>query len=103
MSAVAAATTALGLGTRFVHVDRAAIHVAAVQAIDCRLGCRAVCHFDECETAGLTRVTVGDDVYALHAAVLGECLMQVVLGRAEAEIANKDVSQVVFTFLVSCC
>ena len=96
-----AAAAALGLRTGFVHIDRTAVEVASVQGSDGRLRRRAVCHFDERETTGLTRVTVGDDVYALHGAEVGERLVQVVLGGAEAEIANKYVSQVEFTFLVS--
>jgi len=46
-------------------------------------------HFDECEAARLARVTVGNDIHALHAAVCGESRMEIVLGSLIAEISDK--------------
>jgi hypothetical protein len=48
-------------------------------------------HFDECETAGLAGVTVRNDIYALHTAVLRECGMQVILRSLITEVSDKYV------------
>ena len=93
-AAVTTTAAALGLGTGFVHIDRTAVEVASVQGSNGGFRGRAVGHFDERKAPGLARVAVGHDVDAFHTPEVGERLMQVVLGRAEAEIANKYVSQV---------
>src|SRR5215471_9960965 len=96
-SAAMAATTAesagaaVGLGASFVDVEGAAIEVLAVEGVDGVVGFRVVRHFDECESARLTRIAIPDDVDIVHAAVRLERRTKSVFGGPEAEITDKDI------------
>src|SRR5579883_1070270 len=65
----AAATAALRLGTRFVNVERTAVDVAAVQAVDGSVAFGIHAHFHEREAAGLPCVTIRDDVHTVYRSV----------------------------------
>lgn len=73
----------------------------AVQLSNRVLRRRRFRHLDKCETAGLARVPVCDDVHAFHAAVSGESRMKIVLGSLIAEISDKYVCHSMNSFLVN--
>src|ERR1035438_5030290 len=68
-TAATAAVRAIGLGTRFVDVQRAAIQFAAVDRGDCLLGFAIVRHFHKPKASGLSGVTIGTDVDTVYGAV----------------------------------
>ena len=49
--AATSTATTFGLGTRFVHIQRATIEVSAVQCRDCLIRLSGIAHFDESEPA----------------------------------------------------
>jgi hypothetical protein len=67
------------------------VEIAAIQLSNSSLGCRRFRHFDERKAARLTRVPVGNDVDALHAAVSRESRMKIILGRLKTEVSDKYV------------
>jgi hypothetical protein len=87
----AAAPAAGGLGTRFVHIQRAPVQFGAIQMRDSRLGIFGFRHFDKCEAAGLARFTIRYDVDAFHAAIYGKGAMQLLLRGLITEISDKYV------------
>src|SRR5688500_11696557 len=96
-AATAAVAAAIGLGTRFVDVESAAVEISAVQAVDrgCAFGIHA--HLHESESTRAARITIRDDVYAIHSAVRFEHGTDRIFGRAEGEITHENVCQ--FSFL----
>src|SRR5216684_2565893 len=92
-SAEAAATAAAtrGLRTSFVHVDGPAVHLGSVELRDCVLRVLRLRHFDECKSAGLARVAVGNNIHPLDVSILGKRSMQLILRRLVAEISYEDV------------
>jgi hypothetical protein len=96
VAATAAATTAkavsaLFTSTRFVHVQRAPIQVAAVKAVYCISGFSGIRHFHEGEATGLTGVPVANDTHALHGPILRKGGLKLALSRLIREVSNKDV------------
>jgi hypothetical protein len=90
-SAEAAATATCGFRTSFVDVHGPAVELGAIELRDCRFGLTTVRHFDEPETAGLARVTIGHDAYTLDAAVLGKRCEQLILSRLVTQVPDKDI------------
>src|ERR1017187_8350538 len=68
-TAATAAVRAIGLGTRFVDVQRTAIQFAAVDRGDRLLGLAVVGHFHKPKASGLSGVTIGTDVDTVYGAV----------------------------------
>src|ERR1019366_1974986 len=68
-TAATATAGAIGLGTRFVDVQRAAIQFAAVHRGDCLLGFAIVSHFHKPKASGLSGVAIGTDVDTVYGAV----------------------------------
>jgi hypothetical protein len=86
-----ATAAALGLRPGFVHIEGTAIEFRAVEMSNSCLRSLRIGHFYECETTGLAGVTIRNDIYALHTAVLGECGMQVILRSLITEVSDKYV------------
>jgi hypothetical protein len=93
VAATAASTTAGALGLRpsFVDVDRASTNLRTVQRSDGFFAVFIAGHFNESETAGATRVTIGHDANAIHLPVSFKNLSQFFLAGIEAEVPYKDV------------
>ena len=81
----------LGFGTGFVHVERAASQLGAIEGSDCFITLFGVRHFYETETAGAACVAVGHDADAIHLAVGFEEAAQFFFARIEVEVPNKNV------------
>src|SRR5262249_49123069 len=80
-----------GLGTSFIHVQGAAVHLGAVELRNRGFRLALVGHLDKRETPGLSCVAIRHDVHAIHVPVLGERRMQLILGGLEAQISNEDI------------
>src|SRR5579872_1260069 len=76
--AATTASSALSLGTGFVHVDGASADLGAVQCCDGFLAVLIAGHFDEAETAGAAGVAVGHDTDAIDLTVTFENLPEFV-------------------------
>src|SRR5207302_8996935 len=78
---------ALGALLGFVHAQRPAVHLKAVQGLDraLRLGLR---HVDETETTRLTGFPVVDELHRFHLAVTFKQGFHVLLGGVEREISH---------------
>jgi hypothetical protein len=90
-TAITATAAALGLWPSFVYVKRTAIEFRAVEMGNGCLRSLRIGHFDERETTGLPGVTIRNDIYTLHTAILGECGMQVILRCLITEVSDKYV------------
>jgi hypothetical protein len=88
-STTAAATC--GLRTRFIHVQRPAVHFRTIQLGDRVLRVPLFRHFDESKAARLTRVSIRHNIYTLDVPVLGKRCVQFVLRGLIAEIPDKDI------------
>jgi hypothetical protein len=88
LSAIAAAGR---LGPSFVHVYGAAVQFGSVQVRYRVLGSFRVAHFDECESAWLTRFAVGHEIDSFYVAVRSERILEVSLGCLITEISDKNV------------
>jgi hypothetical protein len=88
---------------RFVHVEGAAIQLGSIQLSDGRLRLLRVGHFYKGKAAGLTGVSVRDDIDPFNVAELGKSGEQVLLRGLEAEISYKNVAHgvLVRTFKLS--
>src|SRR5262249_53700725 len=82
-------TRALRTFLRFVDTQRSAIHLKAVQRLDCVL-CLALRHVDESEAARLAGFTVIDELDRIHFAVTFEEYFYVLLSGVEGQIAHVD-------------
>ena len=67
------------------------MQLGAVQGVDRRFGFIGVGHFNEREPARLARVTIRDKIYALNGAVVGEDLVDLLLGSTETEVPDEDI------------
>jgi hypothetical protein len=73
----------LRLRPSFVYVQRPSIEVFAVEPIDRGIPFRFNAHLDECESPGLSRVTVRNDIYPIDRAIWFEEGTNRSFGRAE--------------------
>src|SRR5215467_4740205 len=71
-AAIAATAAALGLRTRFIDVERAALNFAAVQAGNGAVRLGGVGHFDERKTARPAGITVSDKIDTFNVAISGK-------------------------------
>jgi hypothetical protein len=86
-----AAPTTSRFRTSFVHIDRASVHLGAVQLRNRRFRIALFGHFNESETARLPGIAIGDDIDPLHVAILREGGVQVLLGGLIAKVPDKNI------------
>src|SRR5690348_8925337 len=87
-AAATAAATATGLTRlRFVHAQRTAAHVLAVQFADSGLR-GGLIHLDEAEAAGAAGLAIGDQFHRVHGAELLELLTDFIFIGGERQIAH---------------
>src|SRR5262245_60845319 len=86
VAAAATAATTLLARSGLVHGERAALEHGPVHRGDRRVG--AVAHLHEAEAARPAGVAILDDLRPDHRAMLGELDPQVLLRRAEREVAH---------------
>jgi hypothetical protein len=89
--AAATESAACRLGTSFIHVQRAAVHLGAIELLDCGFGFLLVGHFDKREPAGLPRIAIRNNIHTVHVSILRERGVQLVLGGLETQIPDKDI------------
>jgi hypothetical protein len=75
-AAAAAAAATIFARTRFVHGQRATFVLLVVEALNGRLGYTVRAHFDETKAFAPSRVSVLDDLRALHRAEFREQLFK---------------------------
>ena len=85
-TAAAAATTLTGFG--FVHLERTALKVLAIERLHGARRIR-VRHFDESEPARAPGITVSDERQRFHSAMRSEQRTNRIFGRGERQIADK--------------
>jgi hypothetical protein len=85
----------LGLGTSFVHIQRAPAHLRAVQRGNSFLTIFRIRHFDEAKTPGSAGVAIGHDGDPVHRSILLKELAQFVFPRIEIQIPNEDILQAI--------
>jgi hypothetical protein len=100
---IAAARAAFGLRASFVDVQRSAVDVFAVQAVDRGVTFGVGAHFDKCETPGLTGLTIGDNIHSVNGAVCLEHGTHGVLRGPETEVTYKNVFQSSFFLNLQSC
>ena len=85
--AVSAVTTRpIFARTRFIHVERAAVEVVAIERAHRSFSLRVVVHRDECEATRFTGHTVQHQMDFVDRAVLFEQILKIVLGGLKREI-----------------
>jgi hypothetical protein len=87
-AAEAAAITAGFHRTGFIHNERTAIEVRAVELVDSGLGLFVRSHFHETEALGAAGVAVDDDAKALDLADLAEHFAHAIFGDVERKVAD---------------
>jgi hypothetical protein len=90
-AAATAESTALGAGTRFVHVQRAAVQFLTVQGLDGFHGLGLIGHFDKGEAAGLAGVTIAHNAGLFHSAVRGKSRLELRLRGLISKVSNKNI------------
>jgi hypothetical protein len=90
-AATAAASATCALRTSFVDVQRSAANFFPIHGVNCAIALRIVRHLDKGKPSGLTRITVGDDIYTVHAAVRFKQRTDVLFGCAETQVSNKNI------------
>ena len=98
----ASAATTLGLGTRFVDVERPSIKVGAVQTGDGLVGLTVVRHFDKCKTARTAGITIGYDIHSRNAAVRLEERADGGISGIKIQIAYKNILHSVLSVFQLC-
>ena len=84
-----AAATSAGLVLSFVDAQLPTTHIVAVQALN-GAGCIGLAHFNEPESAGASRLTIGRQRHGLDGPVLREQCAYVRLAGAKRQIAYID-------------
>ena len=93
--ATAAATTAATAaaaffaGPGFVDGQRSIVEVFAIQCVDCRTSA-SIIHLDKGEAAWATRLSISDQVNALHFTMLAEVLAKIIFACRVGEIPHID-------------
>jgi hypothetical protein len=95
-AATPAATTTTACATRalrtsFIDVKRSAANIFPINRVNRALTLGIVCHFNEGKAAGLTGITISDDIYTIHTAVRLEQRTDVLFGCAETQVTNKNI------------
>ena len=86
------ATRALGLGLRFVHLERTSVHLEPVEVLDGAGGLGVRRHLDEAETTGTAGVAIVDQRDGVDGAVGGEQGADGVLVGGERQVANVNLA-----------
>jgi hypothetical protein len=87
----ATAAGALGLGARFIDIQRAAIQFLAIQACDGAIRFRVGAHLDKSKPSRLTGIPIRYDAHALDGTISLEQGANRILGRSEREIPYKNI------------
>jgi hypothetical protein len=87
----AAARAALGLGPRFIDIQRAAIHRESIERGNSLIRLSFVFHLNECETAGTAGVAIRHDSGAIHDTVPCKQATHCLFGNVEIQVADEDV------------
>ena len=82
---------------RFVHLQRAALEVLAVQRLHGARGIR-IGHLDEAEAAGTAGVTIVDQGDLVDRAVRGEQLAHGIFGGGKGEVSNVEFGHFEYSF-----
>jgi hypothetical protein len=90
-STAAEASAALGLGTRFINIKRAATEFLAVEGRDSFLSFGGIRHFDESKSARSSRVPVSDNTYLIDFSVRLKQRAQLGFGCAVGDVANEKL------------
>jgi hypothetical protein len=90
-AAVPAGETPLAPRACFIHCQGATVEVLAVQIGDRTIRFLGIRHFDECEAARATGVTIRDQVDLQNLSETLEGRPQTVLGRLKAQISYKNI------------
>src|SRR5207302_114469 len=99
-AAATAASAAVRLWTSFVDVHGSAVEIRAVESIDRFFPFGIVGHLDETKSAGLPRISIGNDVHAAYDAVSFKEGPDCVFGRPKTQVPHKDVFHNVFPLLI---
>jgi len=91
VAAATTETTALGAGTRFVYVQRAAVQFLAVEGFDGLHGFGLIGHFDKGEAARLAGVAITHYTSFFNGAVRGKRSLELGLRGLISKISNKDI------------
>ena len=87
-AAPSATASAAFTGSRFVHDECASANRVPVECTDRGVCFAVVAHLDECKSARLSALAIGDDRRGINRAVRREHFAEVGLGGAKREIAN---------------
>ena len=93
-AAVATATAesaTLGAGTRFVHVQGAAVQFLTVQTLDGFHGLGLIGHLDKGEAAGLAGVAIANNAGLFNGAVRGKRSLELGLRGLISKVSNKNI------------
>src|SRR5665213_754902 len=87
----AAESTALGTGTGFVHVQRAAVQFLTVQGLNGFHGLGLIGHFDKGEAPRLAGVTIAHHAGFFNGAVRGKSGLELRLRGLVSKVSDKDI------------
>jgi hypothetical protein len=92
-TAPAAATTCAtrALRASFIDVKRSAANIFPINRVNRPLAFDIVRHFNEGKAAGLTGITISDNIYTIHTAVRLEQRTDILFGCAETQVTNKNI------------
>jgi hypothetical protein len=90
-AATAAACATSAFRTRFVDVKRSAANLFSIYRVNRAIAFRIVRHLYKGEPSGLTRITVGNNVYTVHTTVSFKQRTDVLFGRTETQVSNKNI------------
>jgi hypothetical protein len=102
IAALATASAAFGLGTRFVDVERPSVEVGAVQSCDGLVGLAVVRHFDKCEAARSAGITISYDIHSRNVAVRLEKRADGGICGIKIQIAYKNILHSVLSVFQLC-
>src|ERR1019366_2548767 len=89
--APAAATSAVGFGTGFIHIQGAPVQGVTIEGGDGLIRRGLILHFNERETTGTSGLAIGHDSGAVHLAVVFEEAADALLGCVEIQVAYEYV------------
>src|ERR1017187_10541419 len=90
-SATAAARSAVGFGTGFIHIQGAPVQGVTIEGGDGLIRRGLILHFNERETTGTSGLAIGHDSGAVHLAVVFEEAADALLGCVEIQVAYEYV------------
>lgn len=93
---IAAATPAVFLRPSFIHSQRSAIEIVAVERGDGGVAFAIIAHFHERKPSGLPGIAVGYDVHTVNPAIRRKQGSNPIFGSAEAEVSYKYIFHLIF-------